>query len=84
MTFRIGREELLSSVMSSVEEPSSAEEEFLLKAEIKPTPKPAKKRPARKSGMAVAAVCKITPNVKTPVEKIRPHFLPRKSPVGKD
>lgn len=47
-----------------------------------PTPYPAKKRPATKSGMAVAAVWRMTPKVKTSVETIRPHRRPKKSPVG--
>lgn len=49
---------------------------------IMPTPYPAKKRPATKSGMAVAAVWRMTPKVKTSVETIRPHRRPKKSPVG--
>lgn len=55
---------------------------YSLNAEIKPTPKPAKNRPARKRGMAVAAAWKATPRVKTPVEAINPHLRPMKSPMG--
>jgi tetrahydromethanopterin S-methyltransferase subunit F len=54
----------------------------LLIAEIKPTPKPAKNRPATKSGMAVAAVCKATPNIKTTVEAIKPSRRPIASATG--
>lgn len=35
---------------------------------MRPTPRPAKKRPARKSGSATAAVWKMTPRVKTRVD----------------
>jgi hypothetical protein len=55
----------------------------LLNAEIRPTPKPAKKRPAMKRGCSVDAVCRITPKLKTmPAETIRPKRRPRRSPNG--
>jgi hypothetical protein len=54
----------------------------LLKAEMRPTPKPAKNLPATNNGMAVAAVWRMTPKVKTPVDAIKPHLRPRISPIG--
>jgi len=51
-------------------------------AEIKPTPKPAKNRPATNRGIAVAAVCKTTPKMKTSVEAIRPNRRPKISATG--
>lgn len=54
----------------------------LLNAEIIPTPKPAKKRPAKNMGKAVAAVCKMTPNEKTTQDAMRPKRRPMKSAVG--
>ena len=45
-------------------------------------PRPAKNLPATKIGMCTAAVCKITPNVKTPVLKIIAQRLPRISARG--
>jgi hypothetical protein len=56
--------------------------EHALRAEIRPTPKPAKKRPAVNRGSAVAAVCRMTPKTKTMVDVIRPHRRPRRSPKG--
>jgi hypothetical protein len=52
---------------------------YLLKAEISPTPKPAKNRPARNRGMAVETVCSTTPRLKTQVEIIRAGRRPKKS-----
>lgn len=52
---------------------------YLLRAEIKPTPKPAKKRPARNMGMAVEIVCRTTPRLKTQVEIMRAGRRPKKS-----
>lgn len=54
----------------------------ILNAEMRPTPKPAKNLPATKMGMAVAAVWRMTPKVKTPVDAIKPHLRPRISPIG--
>jgi hypothetical protein len=54
----------------------------LLVAEIKPTPKPAKKRPARKRGILVAAVCRMTPKINTIVETMRPKRRPIASATG--
>lgn len=55
----------------------------LLKAEMRPTPKPAKKRPAMNIGRAVEAVCKITPKVKTIPEEISKAMRrPKKSARG--
>lgn len=52
-------------------------------ADIKPTPYPAKKRPAIKSGCEVAIVCRMTPRLKTKaVDKIKPILRPKKSAVG--
>ena len=42
----------------------------ILRAEIKPTPNPAKNLPARNKGREVAAVWKITPRMKTQDEAI--------------
>ena len=53
-----------------------------MRAETRPTPKPAKNRPATKRGIAVAAVCRITPNMKTKQEAIRPIRRPSRSPTG--
>jgi hypothetical protein len=57
-------------------------DEDILKAEIKPTPRPAKKRPARKMGIPVAAVCRMTPRLNTWAEAIRPQRRPIRSPMG--
>lgn len=55
----------------------------ILRAEIRPTPYPAKKRPAMKSSCVVEAVCRTTPRLKTrPAEAIKPQRLPSKSPKG--
>jgi hypothetical protein len=54
----------------------------LLIAEINPTPNPAKKRPARNRGIEVAAVCKITPKVKTKEDVIKPIRRPIASATG--
>ena len=55
----------------------------ILKAEIRPTPYPAKKRPAMKSSCVVEAVWRMTPRLKTtPAEAIKPQRLPSKSPKG--
>jgi hypothetical protein len=43
---------------------------------MRPTPNPAKKRPAKKMGMAVAAVWRITPRLNTQVEAIKLHLRP--------
>ena len=51
-------------------------------AEIKPTPNPAKKRPARKSGMLTAAVCRMTPKIKTNDDRMRPKRRPAQSARG--
>ena len=51
-------------------------------AESKPTPKPAKKRPAVKRGIWVDAVCKMTPKQKTKVETIKPKRRPTVSANG--
>jgi hypothetical protein len=45
-------------------------------AEIRPTPRPAKKRPARNNGMLVATVCRTTPRLKTHVARIKPQRRP--------
>jgi hypothetical protein len=55
---------------------------YLLKADTRPTPRPAKKRPATNIGNAVAAVCKITPNMKTQQEKINDQRRPSLSAMG--
>jgi hypothetical protein len=60
----------------------SETEKYVLNAEMIPTPKPAKKRPATKRGIAAEAVCNITPKQKTTKEIIRASFLPRKSARG--
>lgn len=52
---------------------------YLLRAEIKPTPKPAKKRPARNMGIAVEMVWSTTPRLKTQVEIMRAGRRPKKS-----
>lgn len=49
----------------------------LLSAEMRPTPKPAKNRPARKRGMAVAMVWRTTPRLNTHVEMRRAGRRPR-------
>lgn len=54
----------------------------LLIAEINPTPNPAKKRPAKNSGMVVAAVCRITPRINTNEEAIKPMRRPMASATG--
>jgi hypothetical protein len=54
----------------------------ILKADINPTPRPAKKRPATKSGIATEAVCKITPKLNTTRVTISPRLLPMKSASG--
>jgi hypothetical protein len=46
---------------------------------MRPTPKPAKKRPARNMGIAVAIVWRTTPRLKTQVEIIKAGRRPRKS-----
>jgi hypothetical protein len=59
------------------------EEQDLLRAEIKPTPYPAKKRPAMNRGCDVETVWRMTPKLKTiPADSIRPMRRPRKSPTG--
>ena len=45
-------------------------------AEMRPTPIPAKKRPALKRGREVAAVCMATPKLKIQQAEKSPHFLP--------
>ena len=47
-----------------------------------PTPRPAKKRPAMNTGIAVDAVCTMTPNVKIPVLKIMAQRRPSISANG--
>lgn len=69
----------MQSVTISIEYSDRANK---LKAEMRPTPKPAKNRPATNNGMAVAAVWRMTPNVKTPVDAIKPHRRPTISPIG--
>jgi len=54
----------------------------LPKADRRPTPNPATSRPTTKRGIAVDAVCRMTPIVKTKQDKSRPHFLPSRSPAG--
>ena len=55
----------------------------VLRAETRPTPYPAKKRPAMKSGCVVAAVWRMTPRLKTrPAEAIKPQRRPSRSPKG--
>ena len=55
----------------------------VLRAETRPTPRPAKNRPAMNKGCRVAAVCRITPRLKTrPAETINPSLRPRRSPNG--
>jgi hypothetical protein len=50
---------------------------------MRPTPYPAKKRPAMNSGCDVEAVCRITPRLNTrPAETMSPIRLPSKSPNG--
>lgn len=53
-------------------------------AEIKPTPTPAKKRPARNSGRDVAAVWKTTPTLKIQHDTMRPQRRPMLSPSNGD
>jgi len=55
---------------------------YWLIAEIKPTPKPAKNLPATKRGIAVAAVCKMTPKIKTNVDATKPNRRPIRSAIG--
>jgi hypothetical protein len=55
---------------------------YSLNAETRPTPRPAKNRPARNNGMAVAAVCRMTPNIKTQLEAIRLQRRPMRSAMG--
>jgi len=52
---------------------------YVLKADTRPTPKPAKKRPAVKRGMEVAAVCMITPALKTQQETMSDQRRPSRS-----
>ena len=47
-----------------------------------PTPKPAKRRPTTKRGIAEAAVCIETPATKTRTARTTDHLLPRKSAEG--
>jgi hypothetical protein len=55
----------------------------LLIAETRPTPSPAKKRPAMNKGWLVETVCKITPKLKTnPIADMRPILRPRISAHG--
>lgn len=54
-------------------------DESLLRAEINPTPKPAKNRPARNKGIAVEIVCRTTPRLNTQVEIIKAGRRPKKS-----
>lgn len=50
---------------------------------MRPTPKPAKKRPAMNIGNAVEAVCKTTPKLKTmPADINRARRRPKKSARG--
>lgn len=58
------------------------EELLVLSAEIKPTPKPAKKRPATNNGMAVEAVWRMTPKQNTRTVIIKAIRRPIKSPRG--
>ena len=55
---------------------------FVLSADIKPTPKPAKKRPATNRGIAVEAVCRMTPKQNTVIVIIKAIRRPMKSPNG--
>jgi hypothetical protein len=57
-------------------------EDCLLNAEIRPTPNPAKKRPATKRGIEDEAVCNITPKQNTTRLTISASLLPRKSARG--
>ena len=61
---------------------ASIEEVYLLVAERRPTPRPAKNRPATNSGILVAAVWRITPNEKTTVLRIMARRRPKKSAIG--
>jgi hypothetical protein len=54
----------------------------LLKADTRPTPKPAKKRPATNMGNLVAAVCKITPKLNTQQDAIKAKRRPIRSATG--
>jgi len=54
----------------------------ILIAEMRPTPNPAKNRPATNSGMAVETVCKTTPNENTHKVAKSPSLLPMKSASG--
>lgn len=54
---------------------------IILNAEIKPTPNPAKNRPATNIGIALAAVCKMTPNVKTQEDTINDQRRPIRSAI---
>jgi hypothetical protein len=57
--------------------------EDLLIAETRPTPSPAKKRPAMNRGCDVDAVCRMTPKLKTkPIAVKRPILRPRISAHG--
>jgi hypothetical protein len=59
------------------------QETDLLIAEMRPTPKPAKKRPAMNRGILVDAVCKTTPKLKTkPTATMRPIRRPSMSAHG--
>jgi hypothetical protein len=53
----------------------------LLKAETKPTPKPAKNLPATNIGICVAAVCRMTPNENMIEETIRDQRRPIRSAI---
>ena len=54
----------------------------LLVADMRPTPNPAKNRPARKRGMLTAAVCRMTPKINTNDDRIRPKRRPAQSARG--
>jgi hypothetical protein len=57
------------------------EREVILNAETKPTPNPAKNRPATNNGISVAAVCKMTPNMKTMEDTISDQRRPMRSAI---
>lgn len=51
-------------------------------AERRPTPRPAKKRPATKRGIEVEMVWRTTPKQKTKLSMIIPHRRPTVSAIG--
>jgi hypothetical protein len=56
--------------------------QYLLRADTRPTPKPAKKRPATNRGRLVAAVCRMTPKMNTQHDAIKEKRRPIRSATG--